>query len=132
MISGQTFRQFLRFGIVGAVATAVDFVVLIILTERLGIQPIASAAISFITSVLVNYVLSMNFVFARRTDIRRQTELAIFILLSAAGLGINEIIMWAGVTLLHANYIVTKLAATAIVLLWNFMSRKIWLEPKES
>lgn len=123
-------RQFLRFGVVGVVATVVDFGVLILLAE-LGILPaVPAAAVSFIASVVVNYVLSMRFVFARREDMRRRTEFVVFVLLSVIGLGINELIMWVGTDLLSIHYVIGKVAATVIVLLWNFISRKIWLEAR--
>lgn len=122
--------QFARFGLVGVVATGIDFVTLALLTECLGTDPVLSAGISFTVSVVFNYVASMRYVFTRRNDLTRSRELAIFVLLSIIGLGINELLMWAGVHLLEVNYILVKLLATAIVMLWNFFSRKRWLEAR--
>lgn len=39
--------------------------------------------------------------------------------------------MWLGVSVLGIFYMVTKIFATAVVMVWNFVSRKIWLEKKE-
>ena len=36
--------------------------------------------------------------------------------------------MWAGVELLGVHYLITKIFATAIVMVWNFVTRKIFLD----
>lgn len=121
-------EQFVKFGIVGVVATAIDFAALIALTEWVRMDPVASAAISFTLSVLFNYAASMRFVFQRREDISRSRELVIFVVLSLVGLAINEALMWLGVNVASLNYVFVKLLATVVVMLWNFLSRKRWLD----
>lgn len=120
--------QLIKFGIVGVIAFAVDFGLLVILREVFKIHPVIGSVFSFIASVLVNYALSMRYVFARREDIARHRELIVFILLSVIGLGINTVIMWLGNDILQINYIIDKVVATVVVLVWNFLSRKRWLE----
>ena len=36
--------------------------------------------------------------------------------------------MWAGVELLGWHYLIVKIGATAIVMVWNFVTRKIFLD----
>ncbi len=101
----------------------------------LGMDAVLSASISFVVSVIFNYVASMCFVFTRRDDLSRRREFIIFVVLSVVGLVINEIIMAAGVAVLGDSALmvtVTKLVATAIVMVWNFFSRKKWLDAGES
>ena len=121
-------EQLLKFGVVGAAATLIDFAVMIALTELAGLDPVISAGISFTVSVVFNYLASMRFVFTRREDLGRAAEAAIFVALSLAGLAINEVLMWLGVTMLRLNYVLVKVAATCVVMLWNFLSRKRWLD----
>ncbi len=120
--------QLAKFGVVGVLATLIDFVVLIALTELGGWDPVLSAAVSFVVSVVFNYVASMRFVFTRREDLGRAEELVIFVALSVVGLLINEALMWLGTSALSLNYVLVKVVATALVMLWNFCSRKRWLE----
>lgn len=120
--------QLAKFGVVGVLATLIDFVVLIALTELGGWDPVFSAAVSFVVSVVFNYVASMRFVFTRRDDLGRAEELVIFVALSVVGLLINEALMWLGTSALSLNYVLVKVVATALVMLWNFCSRKRWLE----
>lgn len=121
-------EQLLKFGVVGAAATIIDFAVMIALTELAGLDPVISAGVSFTVSVVFNYLASMRFVFTRREDLGRAAEAAIFVALSLAGLAINEVLMWLGVTMLRLNYVLVKVAATCVVMLWNFLSRKRWLD----
>ncbi|WP_293844584.1 GtrA family protein [uncultured Parolsenella sp.] len=128
-------EQFLKFGVVGAIAFLIDYGVLMLLSQVVGMDPVISASISFVVSVVFNYVASMHYVFTRRDDISRRREFTIFVILSAIGLVINEIIMVIGVNVLGDSALmvtVTKLVATAIVMVWNFVSRKKWLDAGDS
>lgn len=70
----------------------------------------------------------MRFVFRHRDDLSRVRELLIFSALSLVGLAINEALMWLGVSVLALNYVLMKVIATCMVMLWNFVSRKRWLD----
>ena len=52
----------------------------------------------------------------------------IFIILSIIGLIITEIIMWIGSDIMKINYLIVKIIATAIVMVFNFITRKMFLE----
>jgi putative flippase GtrA len=120
--------QFMKFGVVGVIAFAIDFGLLVLLTEVFGVNYLVSATISFVVSVIFNYVASMRYVFTHKEDMSRRKEFVIFVVLSAIGLVINDVCMWAGVTLLAINYMVTKIFATVVVAVWNFVTRKIFLD----
>lgn len=125
-------EQILKFGIVGVIATIIDFGVLIFLTEVFGINPVASATVSFIVSLTFNYVASMRYVFRHREGMSRRREFTIFVALSVIGLGINDLLMWLGTSYTTLDYRLVKVFATAIVMVWNFVTRKIFLEEKNS
>lgn len=124
-------EQILKFGVVGVIATVIDFGALYILSQPLGMDPVVSAGISFCVSLVFNYVASMRYVFTHREDMSRSREFVIFLVLSLIGLAINEAIMAAGVAFLGSSALAvmgTKVLATAIVMVWNFVSRKKWLD----
>ncbi|WP_019238786.1 MULTISPECIES: GtrA family protein [Enorma] len=123
-------EQIMKFGIVGIIATIIDFGVLIFLTEVFGLNPVVSATISFIVSLIFNYVASMRYVFRHREGMSREREFAIFVVLSVIGLGINDGLMWLGTNFAGLDYRLVKVGATAIVMVWNFVTRKIFLEEK--
>ena len=127
-------EQILKFGVVGFAAFGIDYGVLMLLSQVLGVDPVIAAAISFCVSLLFNYLASMRYVFKRRDDLSRSREFITFLLLSGIGLLINEVLMWAGVALLGNSALmvtITKVFATAVVMVWNFLSRKRWLEADE-
>ena len=93
--------------------------------------------------MIVNYLLSMKYVFERRDNLSRHREFVIFFILSLIGMGINEIVLYVGIDMIyqHWNWMRSwmssglaetffKLAATGIVMVYNFISRKIFLEKK--
>ena len=128
-------EQFLKFGVVGTIAFCIDYGVLMLLSQAFGVDPVLSAAVSFCVSVIFNYLASMRYVFTHREDMSRGREFVIFIVLSAVGLAINEICMAVGVAVLGTSALmvtVTKLFATAVVMVWNFFSRKKWLDGGEA
>lgn len=131
-------EQFMKFGVVGVIAFFIDYGLLAFCTEILGINYLVSATIGFTVSVVFNYIASMRYVFTHREDMSRRREFIIFVVLSVIGLIINNALMWAGVELLpwpewlqEHSYLIVKIFATAVVMVWNFVTRKIFLDAGE-
>lgn len=120
--------QFMKFGIVGVLAFIIDYGLMILLTEAFGVPYLASTTISFIVSVIFNYVASMRYVFKRKDDMSRRREFIIFVALSVIGLVINDVFMWLMTDQLFIDYRFSKIVVTFIVAVWNFVTRKIFLE----
>lgn len=121
--------QLIKFGIVGVIAAAVDVGTLVILKEIFKIGVLISSAVGFSVSVCVNYTLSMAIVFNGKNK-NKFKEFVLFVILSLGGLGINQLILWVGAELLSVYYLVVKFAAMVIVPIYNFTTRKIFLESK--
>ena len=122
--------QILSFCIVGVICTVIDFGVMIFLREVAGVYYLVASGISFAVSVVVNYLLSMKYVFCSKKDSSKTREFILFVVLSVIGLGLNQAIMWAAVDGLGISYILSKAGATAIVMVYNFVTKKIFLEEK--
>lgn len=120
--------QFAKFGIVGVIAFVIDYGLMILLTEVFGVEYLISATISFIVSVVFNYAASMRYVFSSKEGMSKRKEFVIFVVLSVIGLGINTGLLWVGQDLLGIDYRISKLVVTAIVMVWNFVTRKIFLD----
>ena len=123
--------QIARFGVVGVIAFCIDYGVLLLLTEVCGVYYLISSAAAFLVSVIFNYVLSILFVFDTDKSQSKTAQFTLFALMSAGGLGINQLMMWLLSDLLFIPYQVSKLAATAVVMVYNFVTRKLFLERKE-
>lgn len=120
-------KQILKFGVVGVVAFLIDYSLLYALTEFCHIHYMISSIISFTVSLIFNYIASIYWVF----DVKqKQTikEITVFTILSVIGLGINQLVMYLMTDVGNIYYMFSKLVATAIVMVWNFITRKIFIE----
>ena len=148
----KLFAQIMKFGMVGVICFFIDYLIGIAVMNmilKLGGDPyfelasMAGSALGFTVSVIINYILSFKFVFERKEDLDRKAEFVVFIILSVIGLGLNQLIIWLCVGPLYNNiallrrllnynlaYTGAKVIATAIVMVYNFVSRKLFLEKK--
>lgn len=120
-------EQVLKFGVVGVIAFLIDYSLLYVLTEFCHIHYMISSIISFTVSLIFNYIASIYWVF----DVKqKQTykEVIVFTILSVMGLGINQLVMYLMTDVGNIYYMFSKLVATAIVMVWNFITRKIFIE----
>ena len=131
MITKKLIVQLIKFGIVGVIAAVIDFGVLTLLKEVLHIDVLIASAISFSVSVIANYILSMIFVFKSAED-NKVKEFVVFVVLSIGGLLLNQFIMWIGTEFISMYYLLVKVCATIFVSIYNFVTRKIFLEKKSS
>ena len=120
--------QLMKFGVVGVIAFIIDFGVMVFLTEVFAVPYLISTTIAFTVSVIFNYVASMRYVFVRKDDMSRRREFIIFVLLSVIGLVLNDVFMWLLVDFFFIDYRISKIITTVLVAIWNFVSRKIFLE----
>ena len=135
--------QILKFGVVGIVCTIIDFAVFSLLNYVVGVHYTIATFFGFLISLIANYILSMRFVFVRKENLDKRVEFIAFAVLSVIGLGLNELIIYAcvdGLYLHHAGMqklmgqgtaeMAGKLIATGLVMVYNFVTRKIFLEQK--
>ncbi|OZG64871.1 GtrA family protein [Bifidobacterium hapali] len=130
--------QLMKFGIVGVIAFVIDWGILNLLVGAFHMHNVIAATISFIISLIFNYLASMKFVFKHRPDMARWMEVLIFVVAAVIGLFMNDLIIWISTYGMnrdafvsqHAEYLlrtnIGKLIATAVVMVWNFAIRK-WL-----
>lgn len=117
------FWEFFRYAVVGGIAFLADYGTLFLFQELF-----ISTAAGFIVGLIVNYVLSLTFVFRRKDNCGSGKSVAAFLIFTVVGvigLGLTELIMYLGTELLHISYLIVKIAAAAIVLVWNYVGRKV-------
>lgn len=121
-------NKIIRFSIVGGIATIIDFVCLYIFKEFLNFNVILANTLSFIISVTYNYIASITWVFDTNKNKNKKIQFILFIIFSIVGLIINNIILYILTDKLNIYYLISKVVATLIVMIFNFVTRKKFLE----
>ncbi|WP_153504564.1 GtrA family protein [Cumulibacter manganitolerans] len=120
--------QFLRFLVAGLISFSVDYGVFVLLYRMFDVQYIVASTISFSLSLVLNYVLTLKFVFEAREGRSIAKEFATYVGLNMVALGLNQVILLLTVDKMGASPLVGKLIATAVVMVYNFISRKMLIE----
>ena len=122
------YKQIRNFLIVGFLSFFVDYILLFVFTEFCNMMYLIAAALSFSIYTVVCYLLSMRFVFKGKEGRKKTKEFAMFFGLNLIGLGINESLMWLMVSRVGMYYMLAKIFVEAVVMVWNYISRKLFIE----
>lgn len=123
-MSKQLIKQILGFGIVGVVAFFIDYGIMNILYTKLGCTLLIANTYGFVISTIVNYILSKKHVF----DMKTSNAFIKFTILSVLGLLINNMTMSLCINYLILGTLVSKILATGVCMIWNFVTKKALLE----
>lgn len=110
--------QFARFLLVGGSATAIQYVILVVLHQFLGLAATPASAIGFALSAGYNFLASYHYTFRGRTPLR--AALPRYALVVGIGLVINTAVFDVGLHVFGLPYLLAQVAATVVVLVWNF------------
>ena len=122
------FVQIFKFVIVGGTATIIDWIIYYLLYNFLHIPPLIANILSFSVSVIYNYIASVKWVFNVNQEKSKKRMFIEFMIFSILGLLLSELLLWILIDLLSINAMISKIVATAIVMVFNFITRKIFLE----
>ena len=120
--------QFTKFGVVGVIAFFIEYGIFLGLTYALGVDYLIAAPTAYVISTIFNFVASMRYVFSGKEGQTRTQQFVIFFVLSLVGLGVNQLVIWACVDLASIPAWFSKLVATGMVMVFNFITRKIFLD----
>lgn len=120
--------QMLKFSVVGITAFLIDYVLLWVFTEFVGFDYTVSNILSYTIGTIYNYVLSVRWVFSVRSKHSQRVIFIVFVVLSLIGLGLNQLLLVVLVELGGWGYMLAKLVASIIVSIYNYVTRKIYLE----
>ncbi len=128
----RLFNQIVKFVIVGGLSFVLDFIIYFVLTQFLAVYYLFAGFLSFTISLIFNYLMSMKFVFKSKDSLTKTTEFSIFASLSVMGLGLNLLCLYILVDLFSMNDLWAKIVVAGIVMVFNFVTRKLFLEHKEN
>ena len=116
--------QFIRFAGVGILGTIAHYTTLLALVQTMNVNAVISSCIGFVAGALVNYHLNYRYTF--RSAKRHSEAMVKFFTIALIGLLINAFIMYCSVEILRFQYLLSQMAATAVVLFWNFTGNRSW------
>jgi putative flippase GtrA len=141
-------RQFVKFCIVGASSTVIDFGMFLLLMQGLKFPDLigslvmarlAAASISFLMAVTNGFIWNSRWTFRPTGPTSARRRYAKFVLTNTIGLGLNLAILTAVAHSVPASLaealpgnlddpagIIGKVCATAVVVFWNFTASKYW------
>lgn len=123
-MSSKLIKQLCNFGIVGVLAFLIDYGIMNILYAKLGCTLLIANTFGFVVSTIVNYALSKKHVF----DMKTSNAFIKFTILSVIGLLINNITMILCIDYMTFGTLVSKVLATGVCMIWNFITKKALLE----
>lgn len=121
-------EQIIKFGIVGVIATIIDWGIYYICYNYFGIDYRIANVIGFSISVIFNYLASVKYVFEVDKNKDPRKTFVLFITLSVVGLVINEVLLILLVQKLGLAKMLSKILASIVVMTFNFITRKMFLE----
>lgn len=117
-------RELLRFLLVGALCTALQYLLLVAGVELLAMDAVLASAAGFVASAVLNYLFNRRFTWASRAPhgvaVRR------FATVVAIGLALNVLGMRLLHGYLHWHYVLAQVLTTVVTLSWNFTGHRRW------
>ncbi len=118
------YAQLIKYGTAGAVGTAVQYAILIGLVEVLHGDPVVASTLGAIAGAVVNYLLNYHYTFRSRRP--HASSLAKYMVVSAAGIALNAVVLAGATTWLGMHYVGAQVAATVIVFFMAFAVNRVW------
>jgi len=119
MIDKVILVKFLKFCLIGLSGMLIDFGTTWLLKEKLRINKYFANSTGFILAATSNYIWNRLWTF-QSEDPGIVTEYFSFILISVAGLAINNFVIYILSDKMKVNFYISKVIATGVVTLWNF------------
>lgn len=90
----------------------------------LGVRTSVATATAFCCSTIYHYFLGNILVFNSGSRYTKGKEISLVFIVSLMGLGFNLLLMYIFVNMLNWNPMLSKVLASCIVVVWNYLARK--------
>lgn len=122
-----TFHESWKYFLVSAASLALDLAIYWALIHLLRVDYRIANVFSVGGGLVLNYGLSVAFVFKERRLTSRRAEFVAFVLIGLAGLAVNELLVVLFVGTAHFGTLYGKIAAAGGSFVFNFGVRKVLL-----
>jgi putative flippase GtrA len=112
--------KFIKFSVIGFSGMIIDFGTTWLLKEKAGINKYIANSTGFVLAASSNYFWNRIWTFQSDSQLIVK-EYVSFFLISVAGLGINNFIIFLLNDRMRLNFYLAKLFAVGVVTCWNFI-----------
>jgi putative flippase GtrA len=131
----KNLQDFIKFLIVGGLATAVDYATFNFcalyafsgIIQNDDARLVVSNILAFTLGLSVNFALSRSIFFKGYSNKSKNVEFIMFTIIGVIGLFINTAFVWLLYNRFNIFEPVAKFFATVISFVWNFLARKIFI-----
>lgn len=123
MVNAARFSRLIRYALVGAVGTLVQYAVLVGAVSTQVATPVAASMAGAILGAIVNYFLNAKYTYHHTGH---GQALPKFALVALAGALMNGALMKIMVDMLGLNYLIAQVLATLIVLGLTYTVNSLW------
>jgi len=116
--------RFLKFVLVGLLATAMHIGLVMALVEGMSLAPVLASLPAFLVALSVSYLINHHWTFAAAGPYRR--HLPRYALVALGGLILNAAIMYSVVDLLGASYFLGLVVVIMVVPVLGYMLQRGW------
>lgn len=130
-------RKFISYFFVGGIAALVEWGVFFLFSNIIELNYILATAIAFVFATSANWLLGKKWTFKDSTkyENKQTREVVLVFIVSGIGLAFNIFLMWLFVSVWKLNTgflkVVSKIMATGIVFIWNFLIRQFGIYRQE-
>jgi putative flippase GtrA len=111
--------------LVGALATAVYFLVAIVMVEAVGLRPVIASVVGQSFSALVSYFGHTIYSFrVRQAHLRHGAR---FLVIAAATFGLNVIVTWLLTEIVRVPYWIAFTAVVVMIPTVNYLANRFWV-----
>ncbi len=119
-------RSMMRYAVVGSTGAVSDWLIFALLLYIAEWHYLVAGTVSFVIATLINYILSLLWVFEGGRHARHK-EVTLIYLVSVVGLLINLAALYLLVESLSVHVFVAKVLASLSAFIWNFSARYFWV-----
>lgn len=123
--------QLAKFVIAGVITTLIDWAIYFVLCHFVAFDPLVAQLFSFALSTAVSFFINTIWVFDTTKKKTRRRLIIEFFFFSFCGLVMTEAMLYLFINRMGVNYMVAKVIATAVVMVFNFVTRKMFLEERK-
>jgi putative flippase GtrA len=119
--------KIVRYFFVGGITAAIDISLFAIFAGYFKFPWAIVSVITFIIATLVNYFLSIRFVFKSGSRYKKHHEILGVFMVSTLALLFNQMFLYLFIEKMNLHLVISKCLTTGMFFLWNYYGRRIFI-----